>query len=289
MVFVVLLSILQWAAHAEATKSDTRTITWIFTSPSNLNSDVKTNIVDENHPLFRLYRQNLSDYQHTMIRATIPRIEVELKSKDLVCYPGSSEAKRRKGFSYLTPQYIQPAPELITSKSIVEKYFKENHEGVSLKELLKDKRLRGLVGSGRSFGPEIDELISASSPGMRSGVYDSFGPSLMQMIEKGRADYTVEYPFILEYLQKNNGISTNLVAIPFSDVNHSVTQYLACSKTADGLTIVKRADQTIRENVRKPEYWKGVIESMPEKSRRPFQKEIEKFIEYRAKKSIVIE
>lgn len=282
--------LIAFAFAADKPVADKKTITWVYTASSPAISLPKSNIVDDRHPLVKLYHDQLSEYSHHSFSATIPRIEMELKSKRLVCYPGSSEASRRKEFTYLTSQYIQPAPHLVIKKDLAARLSQQHKNGVSLKEVLRDKTLRGLVGEGRSYGNIIDSLITENEPNnLKKGVFETFGPGPLNMIEKGRADYTIEYPFILHNLRQSQLIGKELVDVPLVDVGHSLTQYLACTRTPDGLAVIKRADKIIRDNIKSPQYWTGVLQSMPEADRPAFQKEIDKFIESRAKQPVIIE
>lgn len=267
-----------------------QTVTWVMTSSnSQTTAPEKTNVISDKHFIFKLFTESLSEYSHTVLIATVPRIEVELKSGRLVCFPGSSEANRRKQFSYLTSQYIQPPPQVVMQRVMAEKLLKKNKHGVLLKDLLKDKSLRGLVGESRSFGNTVDQILASTENRISTGVFDALGANVIQMIEKGRADYTIEYPFILDGLKKSNQVAGSIVTIPMIDAGPSMTQYVACSKTPEGKAVIKRLDKIIRDNIRRPEYWQTVISSIPLSEQSAFQKEINKFIEVRSKNSVIIE
>lgn len=268
--------------------SAAETLTWVLTTAAPGISMPKDTIITEEHPLMLLYKEHFSDYQYTSFKATVPRIEAELKSKRLVCFPGSSEANRRREFAYLTPQYLQPTPEIVMRKEIADRLFPHRH-AISLKELLKDKKLRGLIGEARSFGSEIDTILNDNSENLRKGVFETFGSGLLNMIEKDRADYTIEYPFIFRHLQTIERIGKDLVSFQVSDASPTIVQYLACSKTPEGLAIVKRADKLIREHIQEPKYWSAFVQALAEKDRVRFQKEVDAFIASRKKASIVIE
>ncbi len=281
---------LAFALILTAFSAENQTLTWVFTTAAPGISLPKANIVDERHPLVKLYQAELSDYPQTSFSGTVPRIEMELKGKKLVCFPGSSDATRRKEFTYLTPQYIQPAPHLIVRKDLGERLLKQNKNGINLKSILHDKSIKGLIGEARSYGTIIDTIIHENQPNnLKKGVFETFSSSPLNMLEKGRADYTIEYPFILQNLIEVGSVGKDLMNFPLNDVGHSMTQYLACSKTPEGLKVVKRADRVIREHVKDPKFWAGVLESMPEADRPAFQKEINKFTESRIKAPIIIE
>lgn len=238
--------------------------------------------------LYQLYVKAMPEYIHQNLIATVPRIEVELKSQNLVCFPGSSEAQKRKKFSYLTPQYIQPPPFLVTRKDVADRLAKKYKNGVFLKDILKDNSLAGLAGSSRSFGADIDRILDADPGNMSRAVFEAFGANVIQMIEKRRADYTIEYAFIMKDLMDSKKIGDDVVAIPLEDAGPYMVQYLACSKTPSGLAVIQKADLVIRDNIRKPEYWQGVIDSVPKNQKIAFQKKITKYINDRVKEPTII-
>jgi len=289
MILLALLTSFYVHAKANTQHPQGQSIVWAFTSAPDRNPTIQNSLVTNKHELFRLYYKNLSDYNHSVFSGSIPRIEQELKARKLVCYPGSSDADRRKAFSYLTPQYIQPSPKLITRKDIAEKLLKNGQTGVSLRELIRNPEYSGLVAESRSFGTSIDRIISEKPNNLRSQLLDTFSSATLQMIASKKADYSIEYGFIFKSQQGENIRYKNIVEVPISDVDSFMTQYLACSKTPEGLAVIKRADQVIRENIKNPSYWKGVLESIPENERGPFQKEIDSYISERIKAPIIIE
>lgn len=270
-------------------KANKSTIIWVFSSLADKNPTVQTSLITNRHELFRLYYKDFSDYNHITLAASLPRIEHELKTKSLACYPGSSEAERRKSFSYLTPQYIQPSPRLVLKNQLAEKILKQDRKSISLHEIINDDSLIGVGGLDRSYGPAIDKILSNKPVHFKTPILDTFGPGALEIIETGKADYTIEYGFIFNSLKENNSRYKNLISVAINDIPPFIVQYLACSKTTDGLAIVKRADQLIRQNVSNTSYWKGVMESIPLAERANFQKEVDKFIATRTKSVEIIE
>lgn len=261
-------------------------LTWVFAATAE-NSPMPS-IVSPKHPLFLLYQSGLKGYEQNVFAGSLPHIEMELKSKKLVCYPGSSEAVRRKEFAYLTSQYIQPAPRLVMSKAMAEK-VNAKYKKITLKEILNDSSLRGVVDQSRSFGPEIDKLIRENSKNIKKGVFDTFSNTIFVMIQKDRVDYTIELPLILNFSKQKHKTDSSLVSMQLMDVEPYITQFLACSKTPEGLEVVKAADQLVRKNIQDPKYWEGVLLGMDASDRSHFQKEIDKFIKNRTESSVIIQ
>lgn len=276
------------AAAAEKVHPAASTILWFFTSTGEKIPSAKSSLITSRHELFRLYYHGLSGYNHSSQVATLPRIEHELRTKKLACYPASSEADRRREFSYLTPQYVHPSPRLVLSKELATSLFKDK-KSVSLADILENKKLKGVISKSRSFGPSIDKLLRTNPKNLDIIPMEVFSNSALQMIKNRRAAYTIEYQFILKALTSHHSMFAEITSLPINDIDPVMTQYLACSKTPQGLEVVKKADSIIRENIRKPSYWVGVLESVPEEDRKSFQKEIDRFIEDRSKKFVIIQ
>jgi uncharacterized protein (TIGR02285 family) len=276
-----------FANHKVVGKS--QSITWAFTSAPDKLQSVQSNLITSHHELFRLYYQYLEEYEHTGMVATVPRIEHELQKKRLVCYPGSSEAVRRREFAYLTPQYIQPSPQLVVSKKTAETLLRGGVKSVRLADILDNRGLNGVIGKGRSFGPSIDKILGEKNQNLNVMLIETFGTSALKMIRSRRVSYTIEYPFIVKALTENNQELSDLVTIPLSDVDTVMIQYLACSKTPEGLEVIRRADEIIRRNIANPSYWVGVLETAPPESKKSLQKEIDKYIIERRKAPVIIE
>lgn len=287
--FLLLLSLQSAHAVDHSINTSTPTIIWVFSTLADKNPTVQTSLVTNRHELFRLYYKDFPDYVHVTRSASLPRIEQELKTKNLACYPGSSEAERRRSFAYLTPQYIQPSPRLVIRKEIAEKFLKADLKSVSLQEVVDNHNLTGVRGEDRSFGPEIDKILSSKTAHIKTLTLDTFGPGALETLEHKKADYTIEYGFIFDSFQANNPRYKNIISLPINDIPPFIVQYLACSKTADGFAVIKRADEIIRKNVAKASYWEGFVASIPMKERASFQKEIDKFIGNRSKAVQIIE
>lgn len=262
---------------------------WAFATSSTTMQPSGLNIVDENHNLFKLFKKELHQYDHKVLKGTLPRIEKELKNQKNVCYPGSTEFTRRKKFTYLTPMYVQPSPQLVVTEVLGQRLLNENQNGLTLKNIMEDKKLRGSLAEGRSYGETIDHILNSKQGNIKRRVYNTFIQTVVDQIKIGRVDYTIEYAFVVQALQnQSNENKIRLMTIPLKDVGPYVTQYTACSKTPEGLNIIEKLDEVIRKNINKPEYWAGVLESVPRAEKKEFQKKIDFFIKDRQKGPYII-
>lgn len=287
-VTMVFLALFFMATCFGADKVNDKTILWAFSSAGNKNPSVQSNLVTSRHELFRVYYRGLENYNHSVFVGTIPKIESELRTKKLVCYPGSSEYQRRREFAYLTSQYIQPSPKLVMKKTSAEKLAGFPSHTVKLRAVLNRKDLKGVIATGRSYGSDIDEALEKAPAALKRRTFETFKDTALQMIEDGTADYTIEYDFIVQDWIKSYSKYADIVTVPLSDVEPTMTQYLACSKTPEGLAVITEADRLIRENIKKPSYWTGVLESVPELEKADFQRRIDKYVLDRTKSPEII-
>lgn len=272
-------------------KKPTKDLIWGYAIPNKAVLSSKTNILNEDHPLIILYMKEMKDFKQTSLHATINRIEEEMKNKKLVCYPGSSEYNRRREFSYLTSQYIQPAPQIVVQEELGKKLLAKYHGKINLVSLMNDETIKGALAEGRSYGESIDHLLKNNpSENIKRQVFNTPIQTVIEQIKNGRVDYTLEYPFFVDFMNANVAPKANkLITIPINDADSFVTQYTACSKTPDGIEIIKRIDKIVMKHVGRPEYWKEVLNSVPEKDKEEFKKQMKKFIKDRENTSVIIQ
>jgi len=112
-----------------------------------------------------------------------------------------------------------------------------------------DMRL-GLVAD-RSYYVFIDELLKEGAVYQRASVLSSLhGPlSLYRMLQSGRIDYMIEYPWINRYM-----VSTirapeqhELVALSIKELPQFAKGYMACPKTPWGAQVVAAVNRWVNE------------------------------------------
>jgi uncharacterized protein (TIGR02285 family) len=265
-------------------------LTWVFALPSKAPAAINSNILSESHPLILLYKNELKEFKHLSMAATITRIEEDMKNKKFICYPGSSEYSRRREFAYLTSQYIQAAPQLVVTEELGQKLLKKYQGKVNLVTLMNDSSFKGALAEGRSYGESIDKILKENPNKIKRQVFNTIIQTVIDQIKFGRVDYTLEYNFFVAASEAENKSSKiHLMTIPLNDVEPFNTQYVACTKTPEGLEVIKRIDKVVQQNVAHPEYWKEILNSIPEQDKEEFKKHMKKFIKERSKTSVIIQ
>lgn len=267
------------SAWAQQIPAEKETIQWAFSATGKIPESLRLRIMNETHPLYELLKKNLQEYQHKYFFGTVNRIEQELKSKPRVCYAASTGYENRLAFSYLTPIAILPAPLLVLRKETAEK-FKDAEGFISLSQLLKDKNLTGIMVDSRSYGSKIDKLLLQGN--IKHNVLTPLGENTIRMVQSRRADFTLEFGYIIEGLVESEKFDKNLVALPMSDLREGITLYVACSRTPDGLKIAKKIEQFVHTTIETPEYRQALLHTGPAKDTgKLFEKQVDLFIKQR--------
>lgn len=286
MILLLLIFFLTLPVHAKESKeiADTRPVlTWAFSAMDNLTNLDKKNYMTEESEIFLNYKENMPEYKHVFMYANVPRIEFELKKNKRLCYPASTNVEGRKSFTYMALQHLSALPYVVIRKEALKAMKLEHAKSISLKRLVQEPSLTGLRSAGRAFSREIDDILTSEGSNVRDKAVAPFSAGILESLVHGRGDYTIEYTKILRSLQGNPPHFEALVSLPIEDAKEVLKVYIACSKTPEGLEVIKKADKIIRENVHKPIYWQARLDSAPESDRVKFKKEIERFIERRRK------
>ncbi|MBS1970374.1 MAG: hypothetical protein JSU04_08700 [Bdellovibrionales bacterium] len=258
------------------------TITWGFSDSRNLTGKAYARAITENHPLFLLLQKKLSDYNHEIFLGTVSRIENELKQRQLTCFAASTTVEGRVGFAYLTPSTMFEAPVLVLRKDMAEK-FQGKGRSLSLTKIVQDKEMQGTLIEARYYGSKIDRLLEQAKGNIHRQVLAPIGANTIQMVASRRADYTVEFSFIIEGLRESGELNPDLYVAPVEEALDSLPMYVACSRTPEGLKAIRRIDEIIRKNVTTREYREAIFYARtPSKN---YERDVDHFIKFRAKAS----
>jgi uncharacterized protein (TIGR02285 family) len=280
MKYLVLLFLsVSPVAWAEQVPVEKETIQWAFSATGNLPESLRLRLMNETHPLYELLKKSLPEYGHTYFFGTVNRIEQELKSKPRVCYAASTGYDNRLAFSYLTPIAVLPAPLVVMRKEKAEKY-KDAEGFISLSQLVKDKSIAGIMVDSRSYGSKIDKLLLQGN--IKHNVLTPLGENTIRMVQSGRADFTLEFDYIIEGLMESGRFKKDIVALPLSDLREGIILYVACSRSAEGLKVVKKIEQIVLSSIDTPEYRAALLHTAPGVDPgKLFEKQVDLFIKSR--------
>lgn len=284
----VLFQSLARLALASASRDDRALITWAFSDTSGVPLTSRSFLFTENQNLYHLLVAGLPEYRHDFFCGSVLRIEHELKKGPRICYPASSNAEARKQFTYLTPLYVSPSVVLVLRKNLAEK-FKTASGKISFRKLLKNKSLRPILSEGRSYGPILDKIINEIRPDVPRHITQPFVVNTVDIISHDRADYSIEYDFIIKEYLTSNSRNGDVTIVPIEEILSFNTQYLACSKTPEGLEIIRKVDKFLRVEAKKPAYRDAILAFNANHENKEFLRAVEEFIRTRDDHPQIIE
>lgn len=191
-------------------------------------------------------RENMPEYEHTVTDSNIKRLHAALEEGNpCACadYLIRTPAFEEKYYYSAYPTIITPTHRIVILKKNREKFG----EGVrlSLKGLLEKPELKLGITADRSFGKEVDDILKAYAGA--KNIYLHYSTTsiegLIQMLLSGRVDYIIEYPPMVQYLEKKLAVSDELAVYAIEEKAQLWTPgWVACTKNELGKKVIEKAD-----------------------------------------------
>lgn len=234
--------------------------------------------------LKKIIAERLPLYQFVDVYADMPRaMELWGLGKN-ICIGSAIKTPDREKLAYFTAWSFQVPHEylIVTGKPEV---FRRMPDAPSLKEILSQKKLKGVFTENRSYGLAIDSMIQAAvkPPSSVKQVRSSEGYlSVLKMIEKGRYDYTIEYESVVWEFNQRIFPSKPLYSKPLKESYPSIVIYVACTKNEWGKKVVQQIDEALQKAAISKEYQSAVESWTVPDSLRKNRKALEDFYHRRA-------
>jgi len=224
----------------------------------------------------------LPEYDHKFSVMTVSRIMAEMRAQKPLCTLNVQLTPERAKVAYSTPLLITPGPQLVVKKRMLAQH-QDWKGGVSLSSMTRDATLRGQYQAGRSFGKKLDEILhSPANVGLKSNSSAS-ALNALRMLDRERADYTIEYPELVELSVQRKDISDNVTTVPILEGTPFIDSYVICTRSSWGLATLRRIDAELRKLAAKPEYRQSLERWLPEDEVRIHRGDYERFYRTRAK------
>jgi uncharacterized protein (TIGR02285 family) len=192
--------------------------------------------------------QRLPEYRHDFRLNNLTRGLEQLKREPLGCFLPTFPTPERDRHGYYVGLFVAMPHQLVVRTADLQRFAAGNGE-VSLRTLLRDKRLRGGLVRDRSYGPILDPLLHdpAALPQLQRIQTSSAGSNLYGMLEHHRIDYLLDYAEVVQYVQRQQGIAQGLSLLPLAEANSPYLSGIYCSRNAEGAELVRRIDQIARQ------------------------------------------
>ncbi len=248
-VFVVTVFISLSLFANEKTADEKETIYWqtyhrppgvILTGPSQGKGFIQQ--------VLQLIINKLPEYDHQMPLTTLARAIEDIKHEKYSCHPALFKTVEREKYMYFSSAaVVNPTNRVITKKGLFDNYLRNGR--IDLREIAESQKFTFTLVKSRSFTAEIDVVIAQYM--REEGVFLMSNTDLsptFQMIELGRVDATIAYPFELNYYAQNYALSLAkfdiypIVGVPLFSVGH-----VACPRNEWGKSVIAKIDVILAE------------------------------------------
>ena len=179
----------------------------------------------------------LPQYEHQIIVSSMARSIFDLKEKKHVCLPALFVTNKRKEFMHFSDASVaHPSHRIVFNNKV--NFFQQDE--LSISELLENNTYILGLDKARSFGDKIDKIITNKTYIRNVYLFSSESPNrLLYMLNMGRIDYTITYPFQVSYYKKQNNLDSDEFNIfKISGEKKYVIGSVACPKTLWGKKII---------------------------------------------------
>lgn len=221
---------------------------------------------------------------HERVVANAKRSWMLIERGDTVCHAGAVRSPQREALAYFSNTWPMPPLQLVVKRERMSAMPVDAAGQVDLAALLGRHDLKGVLVSGRSYGPVLDpqlDKLGATSSVQRITSAD-FGSNLLPMLLQGRADYALEYPNALAALASQRPEVAGLALLPIRGNTEMVISGVACPKTPWGQAAIRRIDAVLGTPEGAAMLRETLLSELPADSRRSYRDTIDAFFQRRA-------
>ncbi len=207
--------------------------------------------------LLELYKTNLPQYEHKTIAINWARFFNEIKKGEKICSIFIIRTKERDTFAWFSkPASIGLPLRIMMRESSIETLG--NRNPISIVTLVKDNRFRGILVYKRSYYTVIDKILEDYASLSTVKRLATPEESIIQMLLAGRADYTIEYPYVANYMANKfqAEYDTKIESIPIKELQEYGQSSCACPKNDWGKKVIEDFDKMLERIKRTPEFLK---------------------------------
>jgi uncharacterized protein (TIGR02285 family) len=231
-------------------------------------------------------QERLIEYDHADLEETNDqRVFFELKSGNKLCSGGMIWTKNRASEVYYSIPYNTVPPLRIYFLKGKLPLFKDQirNGGISLREILRNRKLNLEIEAGRSYGDELDEVIRENEQnGMVVRRFASNTEGVIQMMLHGRnIDLIIEYPWVMNYYLKDRPELDSFLSVRILESGRFQEERFIAPRTEWGKSFIRRIDEIIREKSVTDRCRKAVSRWLDEESRIQFESEFNEMVKRR--------
>lgn len=202
--------------------------------------------------------ENMPNYKHSIKKSPLVRVMKDFEYKKNICFSTwIYDSTPELTYTSLPNIYYMPLG-IIVSKKKLSSFAKAP---INLQQLIQNKNLIFAQAQGRGYGEPLDSIITPykNEPNFKTrSSSKNFNFGILEMIERGRVDYTIDYPHTFQYYKQMKN-SDALVFLPIEEnFNQGVLGAIACTKNEWGEKVIGDINKAIRQ-IRSSKLYKDIL------------------------------
>lgn len=185
-----------------------------------------------------VFEEELSEYKHNRIKMNTTRAWNQIKAGEKVCHPSTFP----RPYGVLSNVSFLIPPHRIVMRTDKVGGLNGQTE-ISLDQLIADKRFKLGVSYGR-YGSTLNPIVDKHK-GEKMIYKTAKYQSIWKMLFLGRIDYTIEYPFIINYLKKDGQESAEITYIKIQEAPTPFKVYIGCPENEWGRKVIDKINSIL--------------------------------------------
>jgi uncharacterized protein (TIGR02285 family) len=194
----------------------------------------------------KLFQEKLPQYEHQNIEMNWSRFWEDIKLGKHVLNSMAIKTDERTQFAYFSqPISIVLPHRIIFNSSTLAKMG--NPESVSLSDIIRVPGIHGILEQKRSYSTQLDDILDKADVGVNFDRKVIDAEQVFKMLITGRADYTIEYPAVINYLTNKHHTDKNisLNSVRIQELPRYIESHIAAPKTPWGLAVIQNIDNIV--------------------------------------------
>jgi uncharacterized protein (TIGR02285 family) len=190
----------------------------------------------------------MPEYQHKMPVTTLARAISDIKAGHKVCHPALYiTAERRKYMVFSDASILNPNNRIIAKPETIAPFLKNGQ--INLESILQQRNLSFGHVQNRSYGNVIDGIFTKYNQTKNIVPLRNIDLTrVFRMIELGRVDMTIAYPFEIQHYLKESPENTEpLQAYSIANMAPYDVGSVACPNNAWGKKITQQVNKILKE------------------------------------------
>lgn len=204
--------------------------------------------------IIKLFQNQLPQYEHKNVEMNWARYWEELKSGKHILNSMAIKTDGRLPYTVFSKAVAFTLPHrIIMKKSMIAQIG--NPESVVLSTFFKEGRINGILEKTRSYGVKLDEIIKKYETAANFNRQALEIEHLIRMIISDRIHYTIEYPFVVEYMVKTYRLPDDILgSIRIEELPRYVVGHVAAPRNNWGINMINEINPVIDKLTKTRQY-----------------------------------